>query len=273
MLYILEFSFSLQERELKKIQKNLRNGWEKRMKNIMILGVDEIETENLRRMILEIEEESKIYLIHEKAKAYEIALERNIDLFLVDVAAGEKGTIEVPGMVFVSALRELQQYHFTPVIFLSSLEEVKMYAYSVLNCYGYVERPYNAKKLGGIVKKALTFPGKERKTEYVFFRNKGIFHYFRKKEIIYIENIQRKVCIHTTDRDVELSYITCQNILEYLNSEQFLQCSKNTIVNIEYIKNIDYTNRYLEIGDKNIKIEIGSVIIKQFRKEIKERYV
>lgn len=237
----------------------------------MVLGADETETENLRRMIIEIEEESKIYAIHKTAKAYQIALERNIDLFLVDVTAGEKRTVEVPGMEFVSALRELPQYHFTPVIFLSSLEEVKMYAYTMLNCYGYLERPYNMKKLGSIVKKALTFPGAERKTEYVFFRNKGIFHYFRKTEIIYIENIQRRVWIHTTDRDVELSYITCQKILNHLNSEQFLQCSKNTIVNMEYIKNIDYTNRYLEIGERNIKIEIGSVIIKQFRKEMKER--
>lgn len=242
--------------------------WKKRMKNIMILGVEATEAENLQKMIMEIEQESKIYIVNKTPKAYQIALEQNIDLFLVDVTAGEKRTMEVPGMVFVGRLRELPCYHFTPVIFISSLEDAKMYAYTTLKCYGYMERPYNMEKLKGAIKKALLFPGRKKKTEYVFFRNKGIFHYFRKKEIIYIENIQRKVCIHAIDRDIELSYITCSQILNQLNSEKFLKCSKNTIVNLEYIKNIDYTNRYLELREKNIKIEIGAVLIKQFRKEI-----
>ncbi|MBQ3512704.1 MAG: LytTR family transcriptional regulator DNA-binding domain-containing protein [Lachnospiraceae bacterium] len=240
------------------------------MKNIMILGVEEAETENLRRMIMEMEEGSKIYTVRKTDKAYQIALERNIDLFLVDVSAGEKRTVEVLGMVFIGSLRELPQYYFTPVIFLSSLEEVEMYAYTVLKCYGYVERPYSMEKLEAIIGKALMFPGVEKKTEYVFFRNKGIFHYFRKTDIVYIENIQRKVWIHTVDKDVELSYITCQKILNHLDSKRFLQCSKNTIVNMEYIENVDYTNRYLEVRGRSEKLEIGSVLIKQFRKEMKE---
>lgn len=239
------------------------------MKNILILGVE--ETEQLQRMIMEIEQESKIHTIQKTEKAYQIAMEENIDLFLVDVTAGQKSTIEVPGIAFVSTLRELEQYYFTPVIFFSSIDEVKMYAYTMLNCYGYVERPYDVEKLRKMIKKALTFPGTERKKEYVFFRDKGIFHFFRKTEIIYIENIQRKVLVHAVDRDVELSYLTCQKILNHLNSEQFLQCSKSTIVNLEYINNIDFTNRYLELGKRKVKIEIGSVLVKQFKKEMKER--
>lgn len=240
------------------------------MKNIMILNADETEAETLQRMITEIEKESRIYVVNEISKAYQIALERSIDLFVVDVTAGEKRTAEVPGIEFVGRLRELQCYHFTPVIFLSSLEEVKMYAYTMLRCYGYMERPYHMEKLKGIITKALTFPGYKKKKEYAVFRNKGIFYYFRKKDIVYIENMQRKVWIHAIDRDVELSYITCPQILNQLNSEQFLRCSKNTIVNLKYIKSIDYTNRYLELKEKNIKVEIGSVLIKQFKKELKE---
>ena len=236
----------------------------------MILCGNMEEAQLLEKTVMAIDTQSHVIVLNEIPKAYQIALEQRIDLFFVDVVVEEK-SIGAPGMVFIGELRKLPCYHFTPVIFLSSLEDAKLYAYTRLNCYRYVERPYDIKKLEDTIRKALTFPGTDKKTEYVFFRNKGIFFYFKIAEIIYIENIQRRVFLHSVDQDVELSYLSCRKNLAHLNSDLFLQCSKNTIVNLEYIKNIDYTNRYLEIKGKNIKIEIGSVYIKEFRKGMKER--
>lgn len=92
--------------------------------------------------------------------ALSIAYKNRIHLFLVDIILNPEMKEDVSGLDFVKALRENKKYEFTPVIFITALEDPKLYSYSQLHCYGYIEKPFDVTYVKKIVTEALEFPVK-----------------------------------------------------------------------------------------------------------------
>ena len=55
---------------------------------------------------------------------------------------------------------------------------------------------------------------------------------------------------------------------EVITSKDFIQCNKNTVVNRQYIHNIDGTNRYITLVENRGKLEIGPRLKKEFLRRL-----
>lgn len=164
------------------------------------------------------------------SEAYRIAMEKNIDVFIVDVVLDTKVLGDVSGIVFVDRIRTVPRYRFSPIIITSSLEDPKYHAYNYLHCFRYFEKTYDVSELVETVKEALEFKQSEDIEKIIYYKRQGILFSLRTKD--------------------------------------FVQCNKNTVVNRQYIHNIDGTNRYITLVENRGKLEIGPRLKKEFLRRL-----
>ena len=236
------------------------------MRNVLIVEDKQIHREALFKIVSNINQEVRVFLADTVGDAYRIAMEHHIHLFLVDIILQPQIMGDVSGLQYVQEIRNIKKYEFTPIIFITSLEDPKLYSYSQLHCFGYIEKPFSVEQVSKLVAKALEFPMFKEEDKYVYFRKDGIIYSKCIEEIIYIESSRRKIVVHCKNDVLEIPYKTCDGILEELDSENFVKCSRFTIVNKKFIREIDYGNRYLKLRGIAKPIEIGMIMKKQMGK-------
>lgn len=211
---------------------------------------------------------SAVYCAEDSAMAYKYAMEERIDLFLVDIVLDNDVPNDVSGIIFADQIRKVDRYRFVPLIFVTSLEDYQLSAFHNLHCYGYIEKPFDFKKVKEIIGEALTYPIKDmRNNRYIYYRIDGILYSVDTAKIIYMETVRRSLVIHLTDQEMKIPYKTCNSVFKELNADTFLQCNRNAIVNREYISYADESNRYVKLKGEKI-VEIGRVWKKKFFKEL-----
>ena len=205
-----------------------------------------------------------IFKAENSERAYKYAIEYDIELFIVDIILDTSVAGDVSGIRFVERIRTIQKYKFTPVIVTTSLEDPKLHTYSYLHCYKYFEKPYDKTEFKNVVLEALSYfrPKEERK--YLYYKNDGILYSIMIKNIVYIVNHSRNITIQCSDCELSAPYKSCKQLLEEISSEDFIQCSKNTIVNKAYIMAVDAANRYIILTNDYGTLEIGPRIKKKF---------
>lgn len=239
------------------------------MKTVLIIEDNIASMEMLAQIVNEVDPESMVYRAVNQNEAYAHAMRLNVDLFLIDIMLDPKNPGDVSGMRFANRIRMVERYKFVPMIFITALEDARLYAYSDLHCYYYLEKPYDDKKARQVIMEALEMPLKKKNAEDVFFRKDGII--FRKSvsEVVYIENMRTGQTVRFTDGKLELQYKPSKVILEELGSDKFLQCSRSTIVNRDFIEIIDMVNRYIGLKDNFGQLEIGISFKKKFIEALK----
>ena len=236
-------------------------------RTVLIIEDNLTQMEMLKKLVLEVEPDVKVYTASAPGPAYEILMEGTIDIFLVDIILDTTRPGDASGMRLVEKFRKLEKYMFTPVVFITSLEDATKYAYTDLNCLGYIEKPFAPENVKRYIKKALNFASTREKESTLYFRNDGIIYPIKVKDIIYMECQSRKVEIHLKGEPVfPVSYKTCKELLEEADSDSLLQCSRSTIINKDYVQNIDPVNRYIRMKNGE-KAEIGITYKKRVLKE------
>lgn len=238
------------------------------IRKILIVEDNEAHMNVMRTIVEELHQEIQLYCASNVGQAFQIALEQHIHLFLVDIILDMKKPGDTAGLNFAREIREISKYKFTPLVFITSLEDPKLYSYSQLHCFGYIEKPFSVAQVKKTILSALEFPIKEDYERYVYFRKDKIVYSVQISDIVYIEISRRKVNIHCTYDELEIPYITCEEILQQLDSDDFIQCSRYCIVNRKYIEHIDYTNRYVKMKHTERPVEIGVIMKKEFKKRV-----
>lgn len=237
-------------------------------RNVLIVEDNKDSMEALERIVKECDSSGAVYCAQDSAAAYKYAMERRIDLFLVDIMLDTAVKNDVSGMVFADKIRSLEQYQFVPLIFITCLEDYKFKAFQNLHCYGYLEKPFDFRKVKETIAEALRYPVKdERKNRFVYYRKDGLIFSLDTEKIVYMRSVNRNLFLHMVDEEVEIPYRTCSSMLQELNEEVFLQCSRTVVVNRRYIEHVDTANRYLKMKNGEI-LEIGMVFKKKFLKEL-----
>ena len=131
-----------------------------------------------------------------------------------------------------------------------------------------MEKPYDADRVSRIIREALNSPKRKVVNNNIFFRKEGILYKKKISEIVYIENSRNKRIIHSVNDDLELPYKPCKAILEELNSNKFVQCSRYAIVNKDYIDSIDTVNRFIKLKGRKEQVEIGVILKNKFLGEV-----
>lgn len=198
-------------------------------------------------------------------KAYRYALEYNIDLFIVDIILNTTTFADISGLKFIESIRSIEKYKFTPIIITTSLEDPTFHAYSYLHCFRYFEKPYDKKEMEKAVVAALEYKTMKKTKEFYSYKDDGVIYSVKTKNIVYFQTVDRITHIQCKNGKVLCTpYKSSKNILLELNSERFLRCSNNTIVNVEFIKGIDIANRYVMLVDDFGALDIGPKIKKKF---------
>ena len=231
------------------------------MKTVLIVE-DNVRSMEMLRTDVEIKTASS-----QEAAAI-LAMKYNIDLFMLDIILNASNPGDVSGMKFAEHIRTLKKYKYTPIIFITALEDPELHAYSDLHCYYYVEKPYDAEKVSSVISEALEFPAAHKEPQNVFFRKDGILYKKEISEILYIENSRAGQTVYCTNGNLKLPYKPNHKILEELASDKFVQCSRYHIINRDYIDKIDTVNRYIQLRNLKTSIEIGNSYKKKFLNDI-----
>lgn len=236
------------------------------IRNVLVVEDKQVHMDAVCNLLADLDIRVNVFRAYSLDEAILLSKENVIHVFLVDIIldAGDPG--DVSGLKFIQMLRNDRKYEFTPVIILTSLVDPKLYAYSDLHCYGYLEKPYDKDKLTDLIHKALGYPLPETK-EQLFYRKDGIIFSVNIKDIVYLTVSRRRLTIHTRQETIKLPNKTMEAIMQELASKDFIICNRFDIVNRSYISSVDYTNRMIHLyGTKDI-LEIGPVMVKKFREE------
>ncbi len=227
-------------------------------KSVLIVEDNKIQMEMLKKLVLEVNPGVVVYTANDVRTAYQILIEKTIDVFLADIILDTTKPGDTSGVRLVERIRTIPKYMFTPVLFVTSLEDTTNYAYTDLNCLGYVEKPFSPERVKQLVEKALNYSTSKNQDATFCFRKDGILYPVKVRDILYIENLNHVVTIHTTKGGtLTVPYKPCKDLLDEVDTDSLIQCSRNTIINKDYIVNIDISNRYITLRDVEKEIEIG----------------
>ena len=122
------------------------------MKEVLILE-DKSETRKvLAGLVKEVHSDAVIYEAADEKTAYDIAMKRTIDLFLVDIILHPQQHDDVSGGEFAQNIRKVDKYLFTPILIITSMYDPKMCMYSSVHCYQFIEKPFDFEKVNKMKK-------------------------------------------------------------------------------------------------------------------------
>lgn len=245
-----------------------RFGGNKMKHNILLVEDNEKSRKLLLQLLMEIDSEFVIYEADNIDTAYRYALQRPIHLFLLDIIIDTSVRGDVSGIIFASHIRQLKQYKATPIIFITSLEDPKLFAYSELHCYQFIEKPYDREKVRLIIGEALGIIEDDGNNKSVCFRKDGLLFPVRVSDILYITFEKPVVKIYQINDMLEIAYQPIHRVLYRLDSQEFLQCNRSTVVNKRYIENIDMVNGFLKIKHMERLLTLGNIYKKKFMREL-----
>ena len=234
-------------------------------KAVLIVEDEPNQLRSLEQIVKATGQEVVIYTADNAAQAYATLIDHTVDVFLVDIVLDTSVRNDMSGIHLVEKFRKIPKYMFTPVIFVTSLEDPTMYAYTDLNCIGYIEKPYEIPQVACLLEKALNFTTIRDKDGSLSFRKDGVWYPVKVKNIIYMEVIKHIMCIHMSNNSVlEIPYLTCKKVLSDDDTGCLLQCNRSTIINKDYVLSVDVTNQCITLVDKHGRVDIG----KTFKKKI-----
>lgn len=234
------------------------------MTKVLIIEDKKESRDLLVRMVQEIDDNAVVYAVENEDKAYPIAMKKSVDVFLVDIILHPERTGDQSGAVFAQNMRNIERYFFTPIIFITTLYDTKMCMFSTVQCFGFVEKPFDIEKTKKMIAKAMRYHTNETEERSYFFHTEGLLGSVLVNDIIFIESRNHKLYMRTTKEEVIIPYKSCNKMLEELDSDDFEKCSRSTIVNMRYIERIDSPGRYIYLKGIKEALEIGPVMKKHF---------
>lgn len=238
-------------------------------KNILIVEDSKAALTRLQQIIEEIDREVEIRVASNSREAYQIAIQYTIDVFLVDIILDVRAKADVSGIEFADKIRSIDKYAFTPIIFTTSLEDPKLYAFTNVHSFAYLEKPYSTQEAKRVLTKALEYTTQRETDRNLFFRKEGLLFSVQIMDIVYIETYFHNLKIQTMDEVMEMPYRSIKKLVEEIESKDFLRCSRNTLVNAKFISYFDIANRYLILKQDFGQLQIGQKYMKNVREYLK----
>ena len=209
------------------------------MTTILIVEDDVQQSTNLKRMLLQLEEDLYIYEAQSKKDALEISNKVHIDIFYVDITLKD-----ATGIDFAKELRKIQKYELNWIVFITTHAQYMVEAFKEIHCYDYLLKPYEKKDIldltrkltsGKYVKSQL----KDEKKQVVFNLKSGINIKINVEEIVFVEAVSRSCIVHTKNGKYELKGVALKKVLELIDYPYVIQSYRCFLVNIKHIKKIE----------------------------------
>lgn len=224
--------------------------------NVIIVEDDKIQSENLKKMIQQIDKDINIYESEDMDDALGIATAYNIDIFYIDISLKNSS-----GLDFAIEIRKTPKYEFSLIIFLTTHVKYISKAFKEVHCYDYILKPYDIADVMNMTKRYILNGGNTQdapvgKRHAIFEIRKGINLKVYVDEIMFVEVSIGTCMIHTVNGVYKISNSTLKDVLKRINCNNIIQCHKSFIVNVKQIKKIQNIGNklskiYFENYDKN----------------------
>ena len=239
-------------------------------KKVLILE-DNLQTAQvIADIVKENEREIIIRYASSVQEAYRISIEETLDVFIIDIILQTTKPGDTSGIKFAKAIREIEKYYFTPMLFITALADPELYTYRDLHCFGYIEKPFSRDQVKNILAGALRYETRRSVNPIIYFRKEGILYSVKLSEIIYIQVRYHKMDVVKRKEIIEIPYKTIKSFLQEIDSTEFVQCNRYTVLNRNYIEHIDLSNRYIKMIGRKELLEIGGSYRKEIRKFIND---
>lgn len=183
--------------------------------------------------------------------------EKNIyDYLFLDIEIGTKNGIEVAKL--------LRQYSKkTLIIIISGHQKYKAQAYSI-HAFDYLDKPLSKTDIFSTLKEAESYKANINTYNLIPFKTISGDIFLDVDDIIYLEYINRKICIHTLNRNYEF-YGKFKDSITNLTPYGFYSPHRAYLINFKYLKKIIGNNQAILLN--NDSIPISKLRINEFRKE------
>ena len=236
-------------------------------KNVLILEDNQKTLDSLKQAIETINNNQiKVYTATTYEEACFQAFSLHMDVFVLDIVLSAQKESDMSGIHFAQKLRENVRYMHTPIIFLTCLADIGNEALHTLHCFDYLEKPFPPEEVAKKVELALGFCSADTNPAPVFMRKDGILYVLFPKDILYVEVNMHVLYIHMKQNLLTIPNRTLKNFLKCDEHGIFVQCSRNTAVNCQYINHIDTVNHYLTLKESQKRIEISMLYLKKIQK-------
>ncbi len=233
---------------------------------ILVLEDQTESREALVRIIKSISEEIKVTAIaSEKEAMAAIASDGEYDLFLLDINLDSTHLADTSGMNVARAIRELQRYEFTPIVFVTSILSLELQSYRELQCYRYITKPFRTEEVEKIIRKVMTHTGGHKEERSVTIKKDGINYKVWCDDILFIQAVPRGLRLVLKTERLDIRYLTLKQLLPRLPEGEFIQCHRMYIVNRRYIDYVDTVNRVIKLRGCKEQVEIGVTYKAQIR--------
>lgn len=214
--------------------------------DILIVEDDNMQSENLKKMIQGINKSLTVYKAEDKDDALKISIDNNIDIFYIDIFLKSSS-----GLDLAIELRKICKYEFSWIIFLTTHVEYITQAFKEVHCYDYILKPYDKEELITLSNRIILREGTKTamKRKHVSFDLKnGVYVKIYVDEIIFIETNSRTCIVHTKRGEYEVKGLSLKQSLRLTNSKDIIQCHKSFVVNTNYI------NKIIKVSMKSYEI-------------------
>jgi DNA-binding LytR/AlgR family response regulator len=164
------------------------------------------------------------------------------ELLLMDIDLGPDNGIELVRDIHVN-------YPNIQVIFITGYMSYCTTVYEAEHLYFILKPVDDMVLLKALVKAERKI--EETRTKHILVKNRDVTSPVKFDEVVYIENIGRKVHIRTQTRKLEM-YKSIDKVYEKLD-KRFVHCHKSFIVNMDYIKAMN-KNKFILNDDTEIPI-------------------
>jgi two-component system LytT family response regulator len=238
------------------------------MRKVLILEDNKTVMESIKKVVRDVNGGVEILTADNPVTACRLAMGEDIALFIVDIILNQNNPNDASGLDFISYIRGMKKYDFVPVIITTSVADAKLYAYDQLECFRYLEKPFDEQQLSKAVARALQMPQKTDEERCIHLRDETTIQVQKVKEIIYIYYKDRKLLIRSVDGITTFYYKSIMEIKKQLMDSSFLQCNRNTLVNRDFVLKINRKQNEIVLKNNYGVIKMGSV----YRKKIIEEF-
>lgn len=238
-------------------------------KKVLILEDNFSHANVIKQLIQKHDRYIKVYIESDINSAYALVMKNRINLFVIDIILDTSCPGDTSGIKFAESMRSIAKYKYTPMVFITALQDPEIYAFRELHCYGYLEKPFSIDQAQKLLTDALEFNHTDGKDSVLHFRKNGILYPIPCRDIVYVKSIDHRICFYLKNKTTFTIYFkTCRHILEEAEYDDLIQCNRGVIVNREYIKNVDVSNRVVTL-EGDVKVEIGIRFKKEFLEALK----
>lgn len=206
------------------------------MKRVLILEDNKKAALLVAKILKELEGDMEIVFATNCAEAKQQLLGDDFRLFVVDILLDGNNPNDATGLDFVQFLRSFKKYEYTPVVITTSVAEMKDHAYDNLDCYKYLEKPYDYDRAKSVLKKALDMPLRYDDNQFFHMKCDGIVRAVKYHDIVAIHYRDRKITVQMTNGILTAYYKSLTEVYRDLPKTIFLRCSKDAIVNKKFVE-------------------------------------